>query len=78
MIKYEDKTTIKMTKCEQDGKDDVQGDKIYEFGLSSAVLCARDTKEKKKGLSCRQYIKRYTYGNMLRIIMDSVSQFPEF
>ena len=67
-----------MTKCEQDGKDDVWGDKIYEFGLSSAVLCAIDTKEKKKGLSGRQYIKRYTYGNMLRIIMDSVSQLPEF
>ena len=51
MIKYNDKTTIKMAKCEQDGKDDVWGDKIYEFDHLSAVLCAIDTSEKIKGLS---------------------------
>ena len=42
-----------MTKCEKDGKDDVWGDKIYEFGLSSAVLCAIDTRERNKGFSSR-------------------------
>ena len=46
-------TTNKLAKYEKDGKDDVWDDKIYEFGLSSAVLCAMDTRERNKGFSSR-------------------------